>query len=93
MPDDDRHGDHGDADQQRQPRAVDEPRKDVAADGVGAQRIRPRAARLPGGRLQEHRVVGEIGRIRRDAPVANIATSMITTMKIRPATAPWLALK
>ena len=64
--DDDRHRDHRDADQQRQPRAVDEPRQDVAADGVGAERIGPRPARLPGGRLQEHRVVGEIGRVRRE---------------------------
>ena len=65
-PDDDRQRDDRDADQERQPRAVDQPRQDVAADRVGAERIGPRAAFLPRRRLQEHRVVGEIGRVGRE---------------------------
>ena len=66
MPTDDRERDHRDADQQRQPRAMDQARKHVAADGVGAERIGATSRPLPERRLQEGGVVGEVGRMGRD---------------------------
>ena len=45
----------GGADQQRQPRAVDEARKHVAADRVGAERMGEAAAGLPERRFEEAR--------------------------------------
>ena len=53
MPTEQRGRDHDHADEQRVARAVDQPREDVAADRVGAERERPAAAFLPDRRLQD----------------------------------------
>ena len=55
---------HGHADRQRQARAVDQARKDVAADRVRSQQERGRAARLPRRGLEEGRAVGLVGHVR-----------------------------
>src|SRR5262249_3779913 len=57
---------HHDADEEREPRAVEEPRENVAADRIGAERISERSALLPEGWLQEGIVVGQDRRGRRD---------------------------
>jgi hypothetical protein len=93
MPGDDRHGDDGGSDQQRQSSAVDEARENVAPDRVRAERIGPRASCLPttGGFRNTALLVrsGGYGAM----TGARIATDTIAMMKISPRRPPWLALK
>ena len=64
--DDDRQGNHGHANGQRQARTMDQARQDVTTDGIGAEPVGAGATGLPGRRLEKDGRVGQVGRVGRN---------------------------
>jgi hypothetical protein len=89
---DQRHHHRRQADQQRQARALDQPRKQVAAQFVGAEDELPGAAFEPHRRRQQEVAVLLAGVVRRD-PRGEQCAEHHQHMKARPATAPLLREK
>ena len=85
-----RDADHGGADEDRDARAVDDARQDVAAERVAAEQVAPFAALDPCRRLQAPEQVGLVGIVRRDQrrEDAPSATKSSTTTAL-PGRAGW----